>query len=194
MEWTIETVKLNFLLASACIEQIRQTLQACRYANFSLAFNVDSFRGSMWKILCWILLSLGSAHCRSAGVSNVACQNMTPIHGSSVPQESIARVQIVPHAYRLKRGQQLKVSLRAVSSNFTFRGFMIQARNVQSNEILGNFLPFSDAKIMACGNSFSTASHSNPTAKSVQLLLWRAPANFRGYVRFQWVIGVNGLA
>lgn len=189
MEWAIENVKLKFLLVCACTGQIRETLQACRYANFSLAFNADGFRGSMWKVLCWILVSLASALCRSAGVSNVACQNMTPIHGSSVPQESIARVQIVPHSYRLKRGQQIKVSLRAVSSNFTFRGFMIQARNVQSNEILGSFLPISDAKIMACGNSFSTASHSNPRAKTVELLLWKAPTNFRGYVRFQWVIG-----
>lgn len=134
--------------------------------------------------LCFLIFA-NSFECRSNGVSNVACQNMTPIHGSSESQLSISRIQVVPHAFRVKRGQQIKVTLRNVSPEFIFRGFLIQARTTHTNEIVGNFIASGAVKVMVCGNSFSTASHSSPSAKATELLLWKAPANFVGSVRFQ---------
>lgn len=122
---------------------------------------------------------------RSYAVTNAVCQNMTPAHGSIEPQISIARMQIVPHAFRVRRGQQIKVSLLRVTTDFNYRGFLIQARSVLSDEIVGNFLSTEEMKVMACGNSYSTASHANPTPKTGQVLIWKAPSDFVGSIRFQ---------
>lgn len=122
---------------------------------------------------------------RSFAVSNVACQNMTPIHGNIEPQISISRVQVLPHAVKVNRGKFVKVSLLSLSENSTFRGFLVQARAVDSNLIVGNFIANDDSKVIACGNSYSTASHSNPSLKSTQILTWKAPTDFRGHIRFQ---------
>lgn len=130
------------------------------------------------------LLFLNSAQARSYGVSDVVCQNMTPVHGQIEPQLSIARVQVLPHAFKVRRGQRLKVTLQVVSNDFTFRGFLIQARDLQTGETVGNFVTSGKIKVMVCGKSFSTATHANPTSKSSELLLWNAPSDFRGFVRF----------
>lgn len=141
----------------------------------------------MLKALQLLLITLGLdfTQARSYGVSNVACQNMTPNHGGTEAQISIAKVQILPHLFNVSRGKQVKISLQSISSNSSFRGFMIQARGERNNEVLGIFLSTSEAKVMVCGNSYSTASHSNPLSKSLVELLWKAPTNFRGAVRFQ---------
>lgn len=133
---------------------------------------------------CFLVTTINLSSGRSYAVSSAACQNMTPIHGVE-PQISIANVQVVPHAMRLKRGQEVKVTLRAISKGYAFRGFLVQARDVSTNNILGNFLSGGDEmKVMVCGDSYSTASHSNPSQKSTQVLRWKAPSDFRGFVRF----------
>lgn len=139
----------------------------------------------MFKILWCLQATISVISSRSYAVSNVACQNMTPIHGSFEPQFSVAKVQVMPHAVKIKRGQLIKVSLLSLSSDSTFRGFLVQARAVQSNMIVGNFLASDESKVIACGNSYSTASHSNPSLKSTQVLSWKAPTDFRGYIKFQ---------
>lgn len=140
----------------------------------------------MFKVLAWSFLLVNASEGRSFAVSSVACSNMTPAHGDFEAQSSIGTVQIIPQTIRVNRGQQIKVTLRSVSSNFTFRGYFIQARATKNSEILGNFVGgASSHKIMVCGNSFSTATHSDPSLKSYELLTWKAPSNFRGYLRFQ---------
>lgn len=139
----------------------------------------------MLKILFCLQLSLGLVSSRSFAVSNVACQNMTPVHGSLEPQITLARVQVIPHAVKLRRGQEIIVSLLSLTSNSSFRGFLVQARTTESNAIVGNFLARAGAKVIVCGNSYSTASHSDPSLKSSQRLTWKAPIDFRGYIRFQ---------
>jgi len=112
---------------------------------------------------------------------------MMPLHGNSVTQTSIPPVLILPHSITIARGQQLKITIQNVASNYTFKGFLIQARaDSKSNEILGYFLSPADSsvKIMACGNSYSTVSQADPSQKSNILLYWRAPTHFRGSIKF----------
>lgn len=139
---------------------------------------------TMSIIRCQVILSIEYLQFSTMNIcSNVACQNMTPIHGEILAQISVAKTQIVPHAIKLRRGQQLKLSLRTVATDFTYRGFLIQARS-STNQVLGNFIQTEGVKVMECGNSFSTASHSEPSPKSNHLLIWKAPNNFQGYFRF----------
>lgn len=139
----------------------------------------------MFNNFCVLIAFISSTHSRSFGVSNVACQNMTPIHANNVPQETMARVQIIPHTIKVRRGQQIKISLRSVASNYTFRGFFIQARG-PADRILGNFLAQGNIKIIPCSDSYSTATHSDPSMKASLLLVWKAPLDYRGDFRFQW--------
>lgn len=120
---------------------------------------------------------------RSNMVSNAACINMTPVHGDFVPQNSTAKVQIVPHAIKMKRGNEIKISLQTTSKTSVFRGFLIQARKVDTNEIIGTFRG-RNYNIVSCGGFPSTASHQNPSTKSSQILFWKSPMNFQGSVRF----------
>lgn len=146
---------------------------------------VLSVHAEMFNHFCVLIAFISSTHSRSFGVSNVACQNMTPIHANNVPQDTMARVQIIPHAIKVKRGQQIKISLRSVESNYTFRGFFIQARG-PADRILGHFLAQDNTKIIPCSDSYSTATHSDPSLKASLLLVWKAPIDYRGGFRFQW--------
>jgi hypothetical protein len=113
---------------------------------------------------------------------------MTPEHEGFSPQTSIAPVQLLPHSIAIKSGQQMKISVRSVASNYTFKGLLIQARaEAPSREIFGNFAAPTDnsLKLMVCGGSYSTLVHADPTPKSNLLLVWKAPTNFRGFIRFQ---------
>lgn len=188
IEWVMCSI-IFFVLHFFCRCQ-NVAFESLTSLNFAICSNSCGQKlFNQWPMLlisvCFLLFA-SSCECRSNGVSNVACQNMTPVHGSSEPQLSISRIQVVPHAFRVKRGQQIKVTLRNVSPEFIFRGFLIQARATQTNEIVGSFIASGAVKVMACGNSLSTASHSSPSAKSTELLHWRAPGNFVGSVRFQW--------
>jgi hypothetical protein len=109
---------------------------------------------------------------------------MFPFHGNADAQNYMALVQIVPHAIRVNRGQLLKVTLRSVVANYTFRGFLVEARS-QSNAILGNFMPNQNIKVFTCENSYSAACHADPSGKSEQLLTWKAPRDYRGSVYFR---------
>jgi hypothetical protein len=138
-----------------------------------------------------ILLELINAYCygRSNGVRSTACMSMAPEHDDYAPQSSIAPVQVLPHSIAMKRGQQLKITVRSVAANYTFRGVLVQARAEPSSSasIVGSFAAPSDSalKTMACGGAHSTITHADPTPKSHLLLLWKAPADFRGAIRFR---------
>lgn len=67
--------------------------------------------------------------------------------------------------------------------NFSFRGFFVQARAIENNQIVGTFVP-KNYNVITCGNSLSTATHQNPSVKQNQVLLWKAPKDFNGFVRF----------
>ena len=138
----------------------------------------------MFGIYFFLIALVNLIQCRSNGVSDVACSNLIPIHGDFQPQSSIANVQIVPHAIKINRGQQLKVTMYSSVSDFFFRGFIIQARTVSNNKIVGSFSATPSMKTLLCGYLHSTACHNSPSPKSNLLLVWKAPANFRGNVRF----------
>lgn len=141
----------------------------------------------------FVFLGLINADCQCLpnGVSNSSCLSMMPNHGNFAPKTSIAPVQILPQSITIIRGQQMKITVRSVASNYTFKGFLIQARAVsQSNEILGTFIaPLLNgeniAKTMLCGHADSTVSHGNSLPKSNFVLTWKSPVNYRGHVRFQ---------
>jgi hypothetical protein len=140
----------------------------------------------MSEVYWWLSISLVFqvlfVYSRSFSVSTSACFSMTPEHGNSVPQTSVAKIQIVPHQIKINRGQDVKVSLQRTSNN-SFRGFFVQARNINNNEIVGSFVS-RDHNVISCYSPSSTAIHRNPSAKENQMLIWKAPKHFSGYVRF----------
>lgn len=120
---------------------------------------------------------------RSFSVSNAACDSMTPEHGSNQPQTTIARFQIIPHQIKLNRGQEMKVTLQRTSNNFTFRGFMLQSRDINTNRVVGYFI-LKNYNVISCGESSNTATHRDPSQKISETLIWRAPKQYSGFVKF----------
>lgn len=140
------------------------------------------------QIVLFVATVSAYCECASFGIKNTsACTTLVPLHGNSISQTSIPPVLIIPHSITIVRGQQMKITIHSVASNYTFKGFLIQARAVStSSEILGKFFApkGSSVKIMACGGSFATVSHADPSPKSSFQLQWKSPANFRGSIKF----------
>jgi len=138
----------------------------------------------MFRVVRLLLMFVTSTCGSSNGVAEQSvCYNMTPIHGEWEPQNaSMAPFLVIPHLIKVNRGQKLKVTLQSVTMDFNFKGFMIQARTESTSMIVGNFL---GGKSMVCAGSYSTATHSEASAKFSKLLTWKAPTDYQGNIRFQ---------
>lgn len=140
------------------------------------------------KFLHFIILfvfNIFRSNGRSYSVDPSACLTFLPEHGEIEPQSDVAKIQIIPHKIKINRGRELKVSLQTTSQNVTFRGFMIQSRDVFTNNIVGNFVSRTHNVISCQGNQVGdTAVHRDPSDKITETFLWRAPMHYSGFVRF----------
>jgi hypothetical protein len=135
-------------------------------------------------IIILLTIDILLINARSFSVNTSACFSMIPEHDDIEAQSSIELVQIIPHKIKIYQGQEMKVSLLRTTNNFTFRGFMMQSRDTYTNNIVGNFI-VKDYNVMSCGYGSNTATHKDPTEKEGLTLIWRAPKQFSGFVRFQ---------
>lgn len=114
-----------------------------------------------------------------------ACTTMLPDHGAPA-QGSASPVNVVPSANSVSPGGQIQVRIEGIAAAFIFRGFFIQARDLNGQTILGDFVGATGVNLRTCGTTAnSAATHTNFAERSYQLVTWRAPANFSGNVRFQ---------
>ncbi|KAG5674315.1 hypothetical protein PVAND_004292 [Polypedilum vanderplanki] len=143
---------------------------------------------SVLKLLIYFVLINTYCYGRSNGVRDTACDSMIPEHDHYTSHSSIAPIQVLPHTISITRGQQMKITIQSVAKNYIFKGIFIQARAESlSNQILGSFTSPTDnsLKTMVCGSSNSAIVHADSTLKSNLLLIWKAPTDFRGFIRFR---------
>ncbi|XP_078515394.1 putative ferric-chelate reductase 1 [Lissotriton helveticus] len=141
-----------------------------------------------------VALLLSAVHfvnvfCYPDGKVSMACDNMLPIHGGYRPQKSLAPYSILVSPTTFKAGDQITVTLQANSST-TFKGFLLQARSVGGDFIVGTFrITDTNSQGLQCGNQIngvanSAVSQTSPAHKSSVSVKWIAPPG-SGYIRFR---------
>ena len=82
------------------------------------------------------------------------------------------------------KGSPVDVELKSKSGS-TFKGFIIEARSVAGNKIIGSFQTInSDARYVGCdGVPQSAVTHTSPAPKKSVRVRWTAPSDFTGSVK-----------
>lgn len=122
----------------------------------------------------------------STGAPLSACHSLIPGHGGTLPQTSLPPFTITASASSVKQNDVVNVDI--VSATTPFRGFLLQARSVESPErIVGHFEPPADNlfQLMSCTGTDDTATHTSRGPKNHISLQWLAPSDFVGAVVFK---------
>lgn len=88
----------------------------------------------------------------------------------------------------VKQGDTLTVTIQSLDENYSFRGFIIQARNrADDTKVIGKFRVADGIRTMDCEElpADSVATHTNSGPKSKVHVQWIAPKTFLGLVIFQ---------
>ncbi|XP_049761390.1 reelin domain-containing protein 1 [Elephas maximus indicus] len=134
----------------------------------------------------WACTTLCLASCSAAfshGASSAACVDMQPKHVQVRPQNAgTHHITIHTSSNSYSPGDKVPVTMR---SSHDFMGFLLQARRVSNQQIVGTFVfipPHS--KLMTCSEEADTVTHSDKSLKRNLSFVWKAPAQPVGAIRF----------
>ncbi|XP_064648204.1 putative defense protein Hdd11 isoform X2 [Lineus longissimus] len=140
---------------------------------------------------CFFLARGGATY--SHGTPDSACRTMLPGHGVE-PQTSSSPYTIFVTADTYHPEKPLKVILFAIGSTAEFSGFLLQARQVNSERICGSFLipdHAADIQHRTCQRRDDTVTHSKCfRAKNVEVI-WYPPLHNYGLIKFHATIVFN---
>jgi len=123
----------------------------------------------------------------SMGAPDSACQAITPGHSHS-PQSGESPANLSINKQWVIPGQMLELEL-TTKDNSTFKGFIIQARDLRlKDQQVGSFvLSGEEASYMTCGRGIhNSITHRKSNAKTSILAKWMAPSDFEGDVVFRY--------
>ena len=91
----------------------------------------------------------------------------------------------------IAKGSEVTIELKPKKSGDKFKGFLIQARGVDGDDIIGKFEKLSNknhTKYLQCSNTkskepHSALTHSDPTPKQSVKVKWTPPQDFSGKVK-----------
>ncbi|XP_073427376.1 putative ferric-chelate reductase 1 [Dendrobates tinctorius] len=113
----------------------------------------------------------------SNGLVYKACDTMKPEHGTTVSQTTEPPYIVSASSYSYRPGDEITVTLQA-NPGMHFKGFLLQARTVPGNEIVGHFIVTAqNSQNLNCGNVDSTVTHKDSSSKSSISARWVAPAS-----------------
>ncbi|XP_073427375.1 putative ferric-chelate reductase 1 [Dendrobates tinctorius] len=109
------------------------------------------------------------------GLVTEACSDMSPQHGYAA-QTSSAPYMLTASKTSYKAGDKITVTLKNTSQDYPIEGFLIQARQPNSNTPLGSFqVTGSDIQTLNCTTTASAVSHTSDKAKDIVEVTWIAP-------------------
>ncbi|XP_043554827.1 ferric-chelate reductase 1 isoform X4 [Chiloscyllium plagiosum] len=121
------------------------------------------------------------------GQVTVACDTMTPKHGS-FPQKSASPAVITVDKDVFSSKDQVKVTLTVRQSGTSFQGFFIQARDAAdlNGGPVGTFtLIDKNSQLLTCGGvKDSAVSHTSSSGKHTIVVLWNPPATKPDHIQF----------
>ncbi|XP_069498836.1 putative ferric-chelate reductase 1 [Ambystoma mexicanum] len=126
-------------------------------------------------ILCTFLkMALGYPN----GQIQYSCSTMLPLHGSAKPSTAASPFSISVSKNSYSSGDEITVTLQA-NSGSSLKGFLLQARTVSGDAIVGTFkmLDSATTQTLACSGANSTVSHKSSTQKSKVTAVWVAPSS-----------------
>ncbi|EMP33184.1 Glycogen debranching enzyme [Chelonia mydas] len=119
------------------------------------------------------------------GKISPACDSMLPSHGNSVSQTTSAPYRISISSTSFDPGNKITVTLQAID-NSSFKGFLLQARAVRGDGIVGTFQIIDpNTQGILCNQIQNSAmSHTNRNSKQNVTAIWVAPPG-TGNVQFR---------
>lgn len=140
--------------------------------------------------LCLIALSLkvlySQASPNGAPQRDDVCSDMLPLHGAN-SQPLPAPFELIASENDIKGGERLKITIKN-SGSATFKGFLLQARTDERNEIVGEFYGIAQSEpfnFRDCAlKSHNTVTHANNNPKQNLTFEWKAPNDFEGKIYF----------
>ncbi|CAL4082332.1 unnamed protein product, partial [Meganyctiphanes norvegica] len=110
------------------------------------------------RLRAWVALLLvaqlsGWAAAYSRGAPDSACSSMTPGHGQA-SQSSTSPFSLTPSSVSVEPGQRMLVTLESTTGSDRFMGFLIQARDAETDQVVGTFFT-TDHKYLTCGPGFN---------------------------------------
>lgn len=149
-----------------------------------------------------LLLLAPGARAVTDEMLKIACSDMTPRHPGYRPENTRG----VPCPYRLivdpstpvVPGNLVNVTLTSVGTTVAFKGFMIQARDVNDRTI-GTFLPecrnATNHHMISCSSNgdepYNAVVQSNNKYKTRDTFTWIAPLSLKGPIRFKFTVVLN---
>ncbi|CAL4095110.1 unnamed protein product [Meganyctiphanes norvegica] len=154
-------------------------MRPCCHANASLIY------------LCILMLgrSVRTVQGFIYGTNTVSCEDIKPSLGVE-PQTDTSPFIIITDAETLDACDRLKVSLVTVNGDDHFKGFIVQARSEDKQEVVGTFSPYPGTvelplRFVDCDNGTSnTVSYDTPSEKKVVHLEWAPSENYTGDIYF----------
>ncbi|KAM3915148.1 putative ferric-chelate reductase 1 [Leptodactylus fuscus] len=122
-----------------------------------------------------------------SGQISASCDSMLPSHGGNGPQSSVSPYTITVSKTTFVPGDTIAVTIQSKSGSDTFKGFLLQGRQVGGDWITGTFTisDSSNTQTLTCGSQANSAvSHTNPNAKTSITATWTAPQG-AGPLRFR---------
>uniref|UniRef100_K7G745 Putative ferric-chelate reductase 1 n=1 Tax=Pelodiscus sinensis TaxID=13735 RepID=K7G745_PELSI len=120
-----------------------------------------------------------------SGNISPACDSMLPVHDNSVSQTTSAPYKISISNTSFDPGNKITVTLQTID-NSSFEGFLLQARAVRGNSIVGTFQIIDpNTQGLLCNQlENSSVSHTSSSRKQYVTAVWVAPSG-TGNVQFR---------
>lgn len=124
-------------------------------------------------LICAFIATVQHVIALPGGAPTAACFTLTPLHGFE-PQTSPAPVTIEISNTAIRPGDTTTVRLVA-NGSFTFRGFIVQARNIVApSSPIGTMIAGDLSQAIDC-TGFTTVTHINNLDKTAVEFQWTAP-------------------
>ncbi|XP_034635968.1 putative ferric-chelate reductase 1 [Trachemys scripta elegans] len=125
------------------------------------------------------------------GKISPACDSMLPSHGNFVSQTTSAPYRISISSTSFDPGNKITVTLQGID-NSTFKGFLLQARAVSGDGIVGTFQIIDpNTQGLLCNQvQNSSVSHTDRNSKKNVTAIWVAPSG-TGNVQFRATVVQN---
>ncbi|KFV90648.1 Putative defense protein 3, partial [Eurypyga helias] len=132
---------------------------------------------------CTTLCLVSSATAFSHGASLSACADMMPRHLSTqLYSPSNNFITLHTNVTFYFPGDKVPVTVRSTRD---FMGFLLQARKVSNDEIIGTFIIIpSGSKLLTCFENGDTVTHSDKSLKRNLSFVWKAPDQPIGDIKF----------
>lgn len=118
------------------------------------------------------------------GAPPSSCGSSIPRHGNHVAQTTPPPVKIILSETKVQPGQAIEIKIVGIEPDYGYKGFLIQAKNVEDNALVGTMIPIGNgSRIVDCDGP-KAVTQTNIDLKNTVTVNWKAP-EVAGNVKIQ---------